>query len=56
MLDLILAGGEVFDGTGAEAFNADIGLKDGRIACIGDLSDQGAEERLGVDPAMRSSA
>ena len=49
MLDLILEGGEVFDGTGAEAFTSDIGLKDGRIACIGDLSDQEAGERLELD-------
>ena len=38
MLDTILADGLVFDGTGAEPIRADIGILDGRIEDIGDLS------------------
>ena len=29
MYDLILKGGEVFDGTGVECFNGDVAIKDG---------------------------
>lgn len=32
--DLILAGGEVLDGTGSPAYRADIGVRDGRIVAI----------------------
>ncbi len=46
MLDVILAGGEVFDGSGGEPFHADVGILDGRIARIGDLSEQKAAERI----------
>ena len=46
MIDLTLAGGEVFDGTGGAAFRADVGIRDGRIACIGDLSGQESAERV----------
>ena len=46
MIDLILAGGEVFDGSGGDSFRADVGIRDGRIARIGDLSDQQAAERV----------
>ena len=46
MIDVILAGGEVFDGSGGGAFKADIGIRDGRIACIGDLSEQQSVERI----------
>ena len=46
MLDAVLAGGEVFDGSGGAPFRADIGIHDGRIACIGDLSQMGAKERV----------
>lgn len=38
MLDLILRGAAVLDGTGSDAFVADIGIKDGKIAAIGQVS------------------
>ena len=46
MIDLIIAGGEVFDGSGGDSFVADIGIRDGRIAAVGDLSEQQAGERI----------
>ena len=46
MIDVILAGGEVIDGSGRESFRADIGIRDGRIACIGDLSALEPIERI----------
>lgn len=36
--DLIISGAEVFDGSGEEPFFADIGIKDRRIACVGNLA------------------
>lgn len=34
MLDLIIRGGLIADGTGKAAYHADVGVKDGKIACI----------------------
>jgi N-acyl-D-aspartate/D-glutamate deacylase len=42
--DLVVRGGLVYDGTGGEAFAADVAVKDGRIAAIGAVSGAGAEE------------
>lgn len=49
MFDTILAGGTVYDGTGADPIKADIGIKDGRIAQIGDLSGAQADRRVALD-------
>jgi dihydroorotase/N-acyl-D-amino-acid deacylase len=46
--DLVLEGGEVLDGTGSPASRADVGVRDGRIAEVGDLSDRSASERIDV--------
>jgi N-acyl-D-aspartate/D-glutamate deacylase len=42
--DIVIRGGEIVDGTGAEPFAGDLGIKDGRIAEIGTIASQGAEE------------
>ena len=48
MFDLILKGGEVFDGTGAEGAITDVAIQDGRIAEIGTLKPEGAERVIDV--------
>jgi N-acyl-D-aspartate/D-glutamate deacylase len=45
-VDVILAGGQVVDGSGAPAYRADVGVEDGRIVAIGDLSAAPAALRL----------
>ena len=45
---VILEGGAVYDGLGSAPVVADVGLYEGRIAAIGDLSDRQADLRLDV--------
>ncbi|NNF37718.1 MAG: amidohydrolase family protein [Gemmatimonadetes bacterium] len=47
-LDLILLRGTVVDGTGAPGRVEDVGVLDGRIAAMGDLSEATADERIDV--------
>ncbi len=44
--DTIIAGGTVVDGSGKDRFNADIGIREGRIVEIGDLTNRTAVERV----------
>lgn len=45
-LDLIIEGGWVIDGLGGPRMRADVGVADGRIAALGDLSGHIADRRL----------
>ena len=42
--DLVIRAGTIVDGTGAAPYVADIGVKDGIITEIGDISARGSEE------------
>lgn len=44
MHDLIISGGTIVDGTGADAYAADIGVRGDRIVAVGDLGGQQARE------------
>jgi N-acyl-D-aspartate/D-glutamate deacylase len=42
--DLVIRGGTVVDGTGAKPLEADVAVKDGKIAAVGEIAGAGAEE------------
>jgi N-acyl-D-amino-acid deacylase len=44
--DLIIAGGHVIDGTGSPWYMADVGIREGRIAAIGNLRSAQAKRRI----------
>jgi N-acyl-D-amino-acid deacylase len=44
--DTIISGGRIVDGTGSPAYSADIGVIDGRIAFIGNLSRAQSKQRI----------
>ena len=44
--DLIIKGGTIVDGTGAEPLQADIGVTDGRISRIGQLEGDSASRTI----------
>jgi len=47
--DLVIRGGTVIDGTRRPRFDADVGIRDGRIVAIGDLSRQATRDELDAD-------
>jgi N-acyl-D-amino-acid deacylase len=44
--DVLILNGHVIDGTGSPWYAADVGIRDGRIAAIGRLSDAPAKQRI----------
>jgi N-acyl-D-amino-acid deacylase len=46
MVDLLIAGGRIVDGSGTPWFEADIGIQGGKIAKIGPLRGEAAQERI----------
>jgi N-acyl-D-amino-acid deacylase len=46
--DIVLEGGTVVDGTGSAGVRADVGVRDGKVARIGDLSSAESAESLDV--------
>ncbi|HEX2445726.1 MAG TPA: D-aminoacylase [Vicinamibacterales bacterium] len=44
--ELLVRGGRVIDGTGAPARRADVGIRDGTVAVIGDLSGASAKDTI----------
>ncbi|MBW2426943.1 MAG: amidohydrolase family protein [Deltaproteobacteria bacterium] len=43
MLDILIRGGDVIDGTGAPARRADVGIRDGKIIAIGEIREEARE-------------
>src|SRR5438874_2233720 len=43
-MDVVLRGGQLVDGTGVPARRADVGIEGGRIAAVGDVAANGAQE------------
>ncbi len=44
MLDVVIRGGSVVDGTGAAARRADVGIRDGRVTEVGTVTDDARQE------------
>lgn len=44
MLDLIIRNGQIVDGSGAKAYHGDVGIADGRIVAVGEVTDSAKQE------------
>jgi N-acyl-D-amino-acid deacylase len=47
--DLVIIKGHIVDGTGSPWYSGDIGIRDGRIAAIGNLSESGRKRTIDAD-------
>ena len=52
MLDLVIEGGELIDGSGAPRRRADVGVRDGLIAALGDLRGTSAKRRINAEACV----
>lgn len=50
--DIVIRGGEVVDGSGAPAVRTDVGIRDGRIAALGDLTDAEGKRSITADGVL----
>ena len=51
MLDTVIRGATIVDGTGADAYAGDVGVRDGRIVAIGEV-DEVARQEIDADGAL----
>src|SRR5438034_1033211 len=51
VLDTVIRGGTIVDGTGADAFTGDVGVRDGHIVAVGKVSEA-AREEIDADGAL----
>lgn len=52
MLDTVIRGGRIIDGTGSPAYNGDVGIKDGVIVSVGGKITESAREEIDADGAI----
>ena len=52
MLDYVITGGTIVDGTGAAPYTGDVGVRDGRIVEVGGRITEAAAERIDATGAM----
>lgn len=51
-MDIVIRNATVYDGSGASAYVADVAVKDGKIAAIGEVKERGGEEIDGTGLAL----
>ena len=49
MYDILIKNGKVFDGSGADGTNIDIGIKDGKIVALGNFKNEKATTEINAE-------